>query len=330
MTSSLAIISFIITVLIAEGCALQCLTCSGDSPSNCTGSVENCTHWQDACIAKYYTLTKSGSESSVYTLGCGMSSHCNFTYSMTVPTMREELNSTCCMADNCVPDIPAVPSTTAEPNGLMCYSCLSEKSGSCPDPGTMECSGMEDKCLQFVITVTTGLVGYKAAFSGCASESYCRNSPVLKSLGLTVKIDINCTSGDTSPTSRPSTTLEDSTDDSIGTDIASTDNTTDNSGVTSNPNMHHSTGFTTGTSFMRDNKTSTSSNITSSTNPSMNISTSSSPSTSHMITSTLTNSMSSGSTQENSTAKSGTNGINQGHHLLLLALTVLFLLKLFT
>ncbi|KAJ1132734.1 hypothetical protein NDU88_011037 [Pleurodeles waltl] len=233
MTSTPAIITFIITGLIAEGFALQCLTCSGDSPSNCTGSVKNCTYWQDACIAKYYILTKFGSESSVYTVGCGKSSHCNFTYSMTVPTVREVLNSSCCLTDNCIPDTPAVPSTTAEPNGLMCDSCFSENSGSCPNPGTMECSGMENKCLQFVITVTTGMVGYKAAFSGCASESYCRNSPVLNSRGLTVKIDINCTSGDTSPSSSPITTVEDSTDDSFGTENTSTDDSIGTDKITS-------------------------------------------------------------------------------------------------
>ncbi|XP_069803527.1 phospholipase A2 inhibitor CNF-like [Dendropsophus ebraccatus] len=183
--NNLTLLFCLLMVLIHQGHCLNCMKCSNDTGSTCTGPQETCTGDQDVCFVVVFTDTSSTGVSK----GCSQSVVCNMSYH---PFGSWNVIYSCCREDNCTAPMPA--SATIR-NGFQCNFSSLYKNESAQ---IMDCTGDQTKC--FNITVTAPAVN-SVPLLGCANDDYC--SKYNESANF---LEITCQNATASATSSSTTT----------------------------------------------------------------------------------------------------------------------------
>ncbi|XP_075134060.1 phospholipase A2 inhibitor and Ly6/PLAUR domain-containing protein-like [Leptodactylus fuscus] len=194
MTSLIRILS-LLSALTATSAALSCPECRSET-SSCYGSSVTCP--SDSVCGSRYTEASIGGVRSLHRT-CVLSTECNFkgTLSLQQRHIRGHLVivTSCCNTDHCTPEIPALPTKSSNPNGVVCRSCMSSDSTWCYTSDTMRCTGDENMCLLQTNKVT-GSFSLSTAIRGCATKSICDLGGLSEKIdGLSVDIKFTCTSG---------------------------------------------------------------------------------------------------------------------------------------
>ncbi|KAJ1132767.1 hypothetical protein NDU88_011070 [Pleurodeles waltl] len=161
----------LLAVLLPGGKAISCQVCRNTTGLSCTGTVTPCASPYDTCIGHYAESTEGGHVvASNFQISCGESKSCNAMYSINSDGAYTMSGSTCCKTDGCTPTIPF----NITKNRLSCPVCFAENSTSCDSRNhTMQCSGLENKCLWYTVETTTGSRNTQVTLRGCATESFC-------------------------------------------------------------------------------------------------------------------------------------------------------------
>ncbi|XP_077312847.1 phospholipase A2 inhibitor NAI-like [Lithobates pipiens] len=181
---------------ISKGYALTCISCSSTSPSLCTGSSVTCTGASELCTTIYTTTTVElfGKSTTTYSLtrGCGQISECNQQKTLRNQIMAVNINTGCCLADNCDTTEPIATISTL-PNGLECPACFQLSSASCVPSTTVACTGLETQCTTYSLS-TDGVPSKPyMAMEGCATQNLCTNYTGTTSTNTNGSLRINIT-----------------------------------------------------------------------------------------------------------------------------------------
>ncbi|XP_069496945.1 phospholipase A2 inhibitor gamma subunit B-like [Ambystoma mexicanum] len=187
-------IACILTALLAEGYARQCLTCAGLSPAMCIGTVQTCATRDDVCMASYTTRIISNLPVREFTRMCGQAIFCKIDQTMTAPSMTIRKSTTCCTSDTCTPPEPKEPvAPDTKENGVTCHAC-SAQDYYCDTKEKMKCTGSETRCSRYALKTEQGSKVSQIALRGCASENFCAVGSSSKGIGGTsITIDMACT-----------------------------------------------------------------------------------------------------------------------------------------
>ncbi|XP_078510026.1 phospholipase A2 inhibitor and Ly6/PLAUR domain-containing protein-like [Lissotriton helveticus] len=172
----------LLAALVSEGKAISCQVCQNRTGLSCAGKVTACGSPYDTCIGHYAETTDGGHVvASNFQINCGESKSCNAIYSVNAEGVYTVSGSSCCKTDGCTPVIPL--NTTK--NRLSCPACFRDNSGACdPQNHTMQCSGLENKCLWYTVETSIGSRSTQVTLRGCATESFCAlgnfSSPAIK------------------------------------------------------------------------------------------------------------------------------------------------------
>ncbi|XP_069058177.1 phospholipase A2 inhibitor and Ly6/PLAUR domain-containing protein-like [Pleurodeles waltl] len=152
-----------------------------------------CGSRSDACVSKYTETTADGYLKKEFLRSCGtFSENCNRIESLTSQHLEIRGNSTCCTTNDCLPPTPTVPVTGTTLNGVMCRTCVTGDSTYCYTRDTIECKGIQNKCVHLGIK-TTGKVYSTVAFRGCGSPHLCATGTfVSTSEDVTTEITMQC------------------------------------------------------------------------------------------------------------------------------------------
>ncbi|XP_075462401.1 phospholipase A2 inhibitor and Ly6/PLAUR domain-containing protein-like [Ascaphus truei] len=184
----------VLSALVATGYSLSCTVCESSSGTSCTGLSINCTD-AHVCMSSYTVLTAGGIETKIFTRNCEPQTRCGINGSITLPTYKSQMGSSCCTTDNCTPSIPTLPANNNTKNGVTCRTCISADSDYCYTSDTVECTGDEKMCL-LQSTKISGSISRKVAIRGCATESICNiGNQFANGNGLTTEVITKCSNG---------------------------------------------------------------------------------------------------------------------------------------
>ncbi|XP_075695166.1 uncharacterized protein LOC142661629 [Rhinoderma darwinii] len=192
MTFLIRTLSLLLT-LAATSSALSCTTCLSTSSQTCTGSSVTCPSGF-LCGSSYSETDIGGTAIRIFARECTPSSQCDVKGSIGLKQGQIKMSSSCCGTDSCTPAIPALPTTSSVPNGLVCRSCLSADSNWCYTSDTLQCTGDQNMCL-LQTTQITGSASVSSAIRGCASKSICDLGSQSQTIGGTsTVVKFICTS----------------------------------------------------------------------------------------------------------------------------------------
>ncbi|XP_078511670.1 phospholipase A2 inhibitor and Ly6/PLAUR domain-containing protein-like isoform X2 [Lissotriton helveticus] len=177
-----------------QGHVLSCQNCVSSTGVTCGESLQTCHLSADACITTF-TETRIGNKRSTWLVrSCGQSSDCNKTLSLSNPSMTVNMITTCCNTDDCIPKLPPVPPSNDTLNGVTCKSCLDVTSSSCDTTDTVNCTGVETKCISYAVTTTFSSQFTNLALRGCAAPGFCNlGSTTTSYQRVTIATDVACT-----------------------------------------------------------------------------------------------------------------------------------------
>ncbi|XP_075696508.1 uncharacterized protein LOC142662265 [Rhinoderma darwinii] len=190
MTFLIRTLSLLLT-LAATSSALSCTTCVSASSQTCTGSSVTCPSGF-LCGSSYIETIAETTVALART--CTPSSQCDVKGSIGVQQGQIKMVTSCCDTDGCTPAIPALPTTSSVPNGLVCRSCLSADSNWCYTSDTLQCTGDQNMCL-LQTTEIMEPVSASTAIRGCASKSVCDIGSQSQTIGgISTVVKFICTS----------------------------------------------------------------------------------------------------------------------------------------
>ncbi|XP_078394266.1 uncharacterized protein LOC144678316 isoform X3 [Cetorhinus maximus] len=173
---------FIICALVTEASTLKSFSCKTPT-GNCT-QQEACDPAQNLNCRT--TLATWSLSSDVLVMnGCG---NCTGNVSFNGGTLSAATTERCCQSDLCN-NQTITEETNTTLNGLECYTCPALLSNTCENPNEMvKCVGVQTRCLHFSVMYQAQDI----VINGCASESTCKNSGMLKLYGVQPKQDPYC------------------------------------------------------------------------------------------------------------------------------------------
>ncbi|KAM4651465.1 phospholipase A2 inhibitor and Ly6/PLAUR domain-containing protein-like [Discoglossus pictus] len=195
--ASFLILICTLSALTATGYSLSCIHCIGPTGTFCTGQSLQCVSEDYAC-ATVHAVTLMGGVEVTNTIArqCVPRKGCDKAGSISIPQGRVKSSTTCCYRENCEPPTPSFPQDRTGKNGVVCKSCMSTESNSCPN--TMECVGNENKCI-LQTTVISGEKSAKSFVRGCAAPSMCEVSKQeTEILHQKIYVETTCTDGSAS------------------------------------------------------------------------------------------------------------------------------------
>ncbi|MEE6481900.1 hypothetical protein FKM82_013057 [Ascaphus truei] len=147
------------------------------------------------CVSSYAVTAAGGIETKIFTRNCESQTKCGINGSITLPTYKSQISSSCCTTDNCTSPIPTLPANNNIKNGVTCRTCISANSDYCYTSDTIECTGDEKMCL-LQSTKISGSISSKVALRGCATESICNvGSQSASSGGINTEVITKCSNG---------------------------------------------------------------------------------------------------------------------------------------
>ncbi|XP_066428758.1 phospholipase A2 inhibitor and Ly6/PLAUR domain-containing protein-like [Eleutherodactylus coqui] len=191
MTSLIGFLT-LISALTSTSSALSCTECTSTS-TTCSGFSRDCPPGT-LCGSTYTKVLTGVLGTELLVRGCIPLSECNFNGTMSMKEVHTGVGISCCSIDKCTPPFPTFPTKSPNPNGVICPSCISDKSTRCYTSDTIQCTGDEKMCV-LQKTEITGLAS--AAMRGCATKSYCDlGSQSYNTGGSSIKkVTYTCTSG---------------------------------------------------------------------------------------------------------------------------------------
>ncbi|XP_077116287.1 uncharacterized protein LOC143770500 [Ranitomeya variabilis] len=112
---------------------------------------------------------KSGVRTEMLLRFCSPDTQCGIGGSISTSQQQLRMAVSCCGTDNCTPYLPALPTKSTNPNGLVCRFCTSADSTWCY---TVQCTGDENMCL-IQSTTISGSTSSSTAIRGCATKPIC-------------------------------------------------------------------------------------------------------------------------------------------------------------
>ncbi|XP_037625518.1 urokinase plasminogen activator surface receptor-like isoform X1 [Sebastes umbrosus] len=165
----------LIWALSSTAGALQCQTCTD---TQCSTTVLQTCSSETMCVTASIQATSSGTPAQQIFKACASSSLCpatgSQTFSANLGVSSAVASATCCNTDNCNAGTLPFPAAQTN-NSLQCFTC-NPATSQCTS--TLQCKGVEDRCLQ--ASVTSGS-STSPAF-GCASANLCAAAASLGSL----------------------------------------------------------------------------------------------------------------------------------------------------
>ncbi|XP_013364212.1 PREDICTED: urokinase plasminogen activator surface receptor [Chinchilla lanigera] len=173
---------------------LECVSCSSLDMSCERGRDQSlqCRHPREQCVE---VVTHDKLEVTMkderHTRGCGFLPGCPG------PTGFHSNHSfhylQCCNTTNCNRG-PVIELQNLPPNGIQCYSCQGNSTHGCSssESSLIDCRGPMIQCLH--ATGTKGLENQTFTVRGCATASWCRDSHVADTFGLT-PLNVSCCEG---------------------------------------------------------------------------------------------------------------------------------------
>ncbi|XP_069041284.1 urokinase plasminogen activator surface receptor-like isoform X2 [Lepisosteus oculatus] len=139
--------------------SLRCL----ESVPGLVDTQKQCPALETTCAAATVRVTAVGNTQDVTVKGCAKPQECVQSLSVNLGTARTTISLTCCSTDLC--NIVAPPAYgDSAPNGLECFTCEGQ---DCTK--TLQCLGIEDRCLETSVKVGEQTVVLK----GCVSKNAC-------------------------------------------------------------------------------------------------------------------------------------------------------------
>ncbi|XP_063794614.1 phospholipase A2 inhibitor and Ly6/PLAUR domain-containing protein-like [Pseudophryne corroboree] len=184
------------TYVPLAGFSLTCKLCTGVDFSSCTGETTQCAANQACGGVRTASIANGVTVSEIYVLSCVTNEKCNTNASLSTPSSKIKLATSCCYMDNCTPSTPTLAADSSQPNGLTCRTCLSAYSDYCYTGDTIGCNGDENMCILQRTNIINAQIKQSVAIRGCATKSYCSIGSNSTSNGnLEVNVVITCSNG---------------------------------------------------------------------------------------------------------------------------------------
>ncbi|XP_078507239.1 phospholipase A2 inhibitor and Ly6/PLAUR domain-containing protein-like [Lissotriton helveticus] len=149
------------------------------------------------CETSYLENYEKGLTASVNTMRCALEEECgNFLLSLSIGSFQLRLQKNYCDEDSCNAEDLTAPSRDRTPNGVRCPLCYAEGTSTCQAAGTMECTGLETKCMDFGGKIRRNDRILTIASMNCVSEDPCSQPIMHCSDGLIVEVEhFRCSDG---------------------------------------------------------------------------------------------------------------------------------------
>ncbi|KAM8927838.1 phospholipase A2 inhibitor and Ly6/PLAUR domain-containing protein-like [Pelodytes ibericus] len=162
---------FLLTVcsaVLIAGSALKCEVCYSLSSNSCSGQYTSCDSFHDRCMETLTQTTVGGLESVVLEKSCGSLYNCTHPASLTAPEFGVSVTTTCCNTDYCNNRTMNWTPKNTTLNGVTCPSCFARDAEKCDKMTALNCTGIENHCIQFTVSRQKGST---ITMAGCASEN---------------------------------------------------------------------------------------------------------------------------------------------------------------
>ncbi|XP_056400723.1 phospholipase A2 inhibitor and Ly6/PLAUR domain-containing protein-like [Hyla sarda] len=177
MRAFLAII-FIISATIKAGNCVVCIECNNSTSPDCAGDLVTCGTCMTMVIE---TNSKDGNDTS-YSVEktCNFNSTiCNITYSVNSDQFQARYTVNCCDTDYCNKNALEVTPWNNTENGVECPTCYAADGQNCTANNTVQCTGDENKCIDFSGKAPREGTCQTLAFQGCVTDLWCDHSGYL-------------------------------------------------------------------------------------------------------------------------------------------------------
>ncbi|XP_075459390.1 phospholipase A2 inhibitor and Ly6/PLAUR domain-containing protein-like [Ascaphus truei] len=182
----------LLSVFVATGNALLCVTCSSFNDSVCTGNSQSCS--TGVCGSTKIRNAGPYWHSSIFLRSCLNVTECDKQGTLSNQYMKTTSSSTCCDTDSCTPSTPSLPIENNIENGLTCPSYIDPIIEPCSITSRTRCTGDQIRCMRYSTSTTLGSSNSKLFIGGCASESLCdRTSSYISAPGVTLDVNKLCT-----------------------------------------------------------------------------------------------------------------------------------------
>ncbi|XP_075046603.1 phospholipase A2 inhibitor NAI-like [Mixophyes fleayi] len=177
--------------LVTTGLCLECIQCTNNNSSFCSGQEENCTVGE-LCVSIITQMTAAaGQKTQVFERGCGDAKYCNISASMS-SFISTNTNRMCCSTDSCTPPAPTLINGSKVQNHIQCPVCLAHDTKHCSNPNVRNCTGDERYCIEYKETSDNE----RTIILGCATKSFCYTAPSQKLVdGKIIAAEAKCVKG---------------------------------------------------------------------------------------------------------------------------------------
>nr|AKA95428.1 sodefrin precursor-like factor [Notophthalmus viridescens] len=188
----------ILFAFISRGESLSCEQCMNLNGTTCSGNQSVCEGYATRCDNTYMEFTRDGQTTSTTFKGCAVEQKCtNYFLSENLGDFQFRMQKSYCEKDNCNTRDLVVPPRNNTPNGVRCPKCYAENATSCQSYETMECTGLETKCMDFGGKIRKFDQILTIASMNCVNEEPCKRPILYCSVGLAVEIDhFRCSDGE--------------------------------------------------------------------------------------------------------------------------------------
>ncbi|XP_078507236.1 phospholipase A2 inhibitor and Ly6/PLAUR domain-containing protein-like [Lissotriton helveticus] len=140
----------ILFAFISRGESLSCEVCANLNGTTCSGNQTVCEGYATRCDNTYLEFTYDGQTTSMTFKGCAENQNCsNYFLSESIRGFQFRMWKSYCEQENCNTKDLVVPPRNNTPNGVQCPVCHAENATTCQANETMECTGLETKCMDF-------------------------------------------------------------------------------------------------------------------------------------------------------------------------------------
>nr|AAZ06324.1 sodefrin precursor-like factor [Desmognathus monticola] len=146
MNALLTGVNFLVA-FTATGNSLECVHCSSNDGTDCSGEATTCTDDLTRCWTITTELMQvSDSFHRVFKF-CGREKEPTTIYREESSTTFFQVESHYCETDNCNQKLGEITPRDNTPNGVKCKHCFEDHSSDCETEETRECTGDMNKCL---------------------------------------------------------------------------------------------------------------------------------------------------------------------------------------
>ncbi|XP_018424594.1 PREDICTED: phospholipase A2 inhibitor and Ly6/PLAUR domain-containing protein-like [Nanorana parkeri] len=122
---------------------------------SCYGELESCAP-HHACSSTFKVSYFADGQISYQTIrSCIPEFQCGLYGTLTLLDANIVMGIGCCKKDGCIPSVMARRPVNAKPNGVRCKTCTSATAEFCDTDETMECSGNEDRCINYGLIISS-------------------------------------------------------------------------------------------------------------------------------------------------------------------------------